>query len=134
MKYIQFDIWNNVSIFINDNIKVEQIYMGSELLLYKDNAGTHWDTKWGDYPGTPYTVIILDSESSHHKKGETEIREIDGTIEISPNPFKVLINEMSNKVTEEIDREIMIQMAEMYRLRLLATWTVGIPKKYEGEG
>ena len=48
MKLIQFDIWNNISQYIDDTTKVTQKYMGAKKLIsYEDNWGDYWDINIG---------------------------------------------------------------------------------------
>lgn len=91
MKYIEFDIWGNVSKFINDDLIINQTFLGSELLLYEDNVGTYWINAWGDYPGTPYVINSKSFDNTFDIFGlvgnyEWYMINVNGTvIEITPN-------------------------------------------------
>tara|TARA_R110000796_G_scaffold11198_5_gene37395 strand:- start:21181 stop:21642 length:462 start_codon:yes stop_codon:yes gene_type:complete len=55
MKYIEFDIWGNITKLVTNELDITSSFIEKEMISYEDNHGNVWESSYGY--NMPYTKI-----------------------------------------------------------------------------
>jgi len=85
---LEFDIWDNLTYFKNDDgVWFKQTFFEDELLKYEDSKGNYWAKEFGDFP---YKRVVLSLDSFSNPNSTNYLIYIkygDFEVEICANTF-----------------------------------------------
>ena len=63
---LEFDIWNNVTYLVNDDVWYKQSFTGDEIIKYEDSMGNYWTKEFGGFPYLLVTFYEVERKNILH--------------------------------------------------------------------